>query len=84
MPSLSYPRSPADSLLPQLRDVGLDFTFLLDGLLRPQSTEPAQPLPRDVGGLRPGGGKSAVAIARQSIFMMQGGEKKASGRGERI
>lgn len=75
----------ANTSPPQLRDVGLDFTFLLDGLLRPQPSETAPPIARAVDHLRPGGGKSAVAIARQSIFMNQaGGEAKdAGGRGAR-
>ncbi|GAA5974202.1 hypothetical protein JCM11641_003323 [Rhodosporidiobolus odoratus] len=64
-----------------LRDVGLDFTFLLDGLLRPQkpAVKPRQSSSRlrddTLSGnhLRPGprGNPSAVAIARQSIFMQQ-------------
>ncbi|KAL8286469.1 hypothetical protein RQP46_004486 [Phenoliferia psychrophenolica] len=51
-----------------LRDVGLDFTFLLDGLLRPQIPVAPPVAARVAGGLRPGG-SSAVAQARQSIFM---------------
>ncbi|GAA5954199.1 hypothetical protein JCM21900_006959 [Sporobolomyces salmonicolor] len=70
-----------------LRDVGLDFTFLLDGLLRPQkpAAKPSQPggtsnsrlRDENLAGshLRPGAKgnpSSAVAIARKSIFMQQG------------
>ncbi|BGP38482.1 exocyst complex component exo84 [Rhodotorula kratochvilovae] len=67
-----------------LRDVGLDFTFLLDGLLRPQKPSPKARVSssrlRDEGltggHLRPqkqGAPQSAVALARQSIFMLHGG-----------
>ncbi|TNY18529.1 exocyst complex component EXO84 [Rhodotorula diobovata] len=80
-----------------LRDVGLDFTFLLDGLLRPQKPAPqprvsssrlrddaltgshlrppkaAAGAGADPSGARAGEPTSAVALARQSIFSMQGG-----------
>lgn len=103
-PSLIHPSpledAPADTCLPsaaQLRDVGLDFTFLLDGLLRPQKPAPqprvsssrlrddaltgshlrppkaAAGAGADPSGARAGEPTSAVALARQSIFMMQGG-----------
>jgi len=63
----------------QLRDVGLDFTFLLDGLLRPQEKPAAAAVPRAVGHLRPGkGSQSAVAQARHSVFMMRGDDKGAA------
>ncbi|KAM0788257.1 hypothetical protein ACM66B_001408 [Microbotryomycetes sp. NB124-2] len=59
-----------------LREVGLDFSFLLDGLLRPVETAAANDqAARDVGRRRlalPGQGSSAVAIARQSIMLTQG------------
>ncbi|GAA6028052.1 hypothetical protein JCM8097_001849 [Rhodosporidiobolus ruineniae] len=64
-----------------LRDVGLDFTFLLDGLLRPQKPAAKQRnsssrlRDESLSGshLRPGAGqnRSAVALARQSIFQLQ-------------
>ncbi|GAA5855919.1 hypothetical protein JCM8547_000416 [Rhodosporidiobolus lusitaniae] len=64
-----------------LRDVGLDFAFLLDGLLRPQrptaKARASSSRLRDdslAGGhLRPGarGNPSAVALARRSIFVQQ-------------
>lgn len=58
----------------QLRDVGLDFTFLLDELLRPEVPVRIVPPSSDGGGggLRPGG-TSAVAQARHSIFVLGGG-----------
>ena len=62
----------------QLRDVGLDFTFLLDGLLRPDvqaaSQQSAEKPPVAAAALRPvpASQGSAVAMARQSIFLMQG------------
>lgn len=60
----------------QLRDVGLDFTFLLDGLLRPQEKPAAAAVPRAVGHLRPGkGSQSAVAQARHSVFLLRGDDK---------
>ncbi|GAA5998283.1 exocyst subunit EXO84 [Rhodotorula paludigena] len=82
-----------------LRDVGLDFTFLLDGLLRPQKPQPKQRASssrlRDEGltgshlrpakasagpgAGRPGAPHSAVALARQSIFMLQGQGQGAEG-----
>ncbi|KAL7340040.1 exocyst complex component EXO84 [Rhodotorula toruloides] len=72
-----------------LRDVGLDFTFLLDGLLRPQrpntttarSSSSSTRLRDDAlsgSHLRPpkssasAAPTSAVAMARQSIFLQQG------------
>ncbi|GAA6052688.1 hypothetical protein JCM3770_007175 [Rhodotorula araucariae] len=72
-----------------LRDVGLDFTFLLDGLLRPQKPAPKPRVSssrlRDEGlaggHLRPqqqGAPQSAVALARQSIFVLHGGADSAS------
>ena len=89
---------PDDASAPtQLRDVGLDFTFLLDGLLRPHKPTP-QPrvsssrlrddaltgshLRPAKASLGPGGAaggagglsaepQSAVALARQSIFLSQ-------------
>ncbi|SCZ93419.1 BZ3500_MvSof-1268-A1-R1_Chr6-3g08647 [Microbotryum saponariae] len=72
---------------PQLRDVGLDFTFLLDGLLR--STEEGPNDPSGTGGpLRPGprrkpsgNKKSHVAMARQSIFLMQSTGSAGGGGG---
>lgn len=66
----------------QLRDVGLDFTFLLDGLLRPQEKPAAAAVPRAVGHLRPGkGSQSAVAQARHSVFLMRGDDKGGLGLG---
>ncbi|GAA5891419.1 hypothetical protein JCM6882_004688 [Rhodosporidiobolus microsporus] len=81
-----------------LRDVGLDFTFLLDGLLRPQkpAAKPRASSSRlrdeSLSGshLRPGVRKnpSAVALARQSIFMLQssgeGGSRPGTPAGEAV
>ncbi|GAA5821380.1 hypothetical protein JCM11251_004596 [Rhodosporidiobolus azoricus] len=80
-----------------LRDVGLDFTFLLDGLLRPQKpvarprVSSSRLRDESLSGshLRPGARKnpSAVALARQSIFMLQssgegGGSRPGTPAGE--
>lgn len=57
--------------LDQLRDVGLDFSFMLDGLLRPQ-LPPMPPMPAEtVANPRPKK-NSAVAQARKSIFVQSG------------
>ncbi|SCV67496.1 BQ2448_5107 [Microbotryum intermedium] len=61
-----------------LRDVGLDFTFLLDGLLRSTEEGPEGKGSTTIEPLRPGprrkpsgNKKSHVAMARQSIYLMQ-------------
>jgi hypothetical protein len=55
--------------LEQLRDVGLDFTFLLDGLLLPKRIVIAGVEDSEYAG--PGKGKigSALAHARQSVYI---------------
>lgn len=66
----------------QLRDVGLDFSFLLDALLRPEEEAHAAAVPgEDVRRLRPGGKtghSSAVAQARRTIFVEHGGRPAES------
>lgn len=56
----------------QLRDVGLDFTFLLDGLLRPQlPPSTSTGAVNELGGTKPGRAAkvgSALAKARQSVY----------------
>ncbi|KAM0754770.1 hypothetical protein T439DRAFT_284794, partial [Meredithblackwellia eburnea MCA 4105] len=64
-----------------LRDVGLDFTFLLEGLLRPQVPVLITPVTREGGGLRPIG-TSAVAQARQSILLLNNATPQLGNGGE--
>ncbi|GAA5948707.1 hypothetical protein JCM3775_004715, partial [Rhodotorula graminis] len=90
-----------------LRDVGLDFTFLLDGLLRPHKPVPqprvsssrlrddaltgshlrpakATTTTASSGGQSGGEPQSAVALARQSIFLSQSQQGSGAGRQGRI